>query len=73
MQDLSKPTELHLIILLAAIAKGISYHTLHKVLHVHLVFLQKFNHILILLKKLQNDELTADLLLKVKKMAFLID
>ncbi|WP_305036399.1 carbamoyl phosphate synthase large subunit [Lactobacillus taiwanensis] len=70
LQDLSKPTELHLIILLAAIAKGISYHTLHKVLHVHLVFLQKFNHILILLKKLQNDELTADLLLKVKKNGF---
>ena len=70
LQDLRKPTELHLIILLAAIAKGISYHTLHKVLHVHLVFLQKFNHILILLKKLQNDELTADLLLKVKKNGF---
>lgn len=70
LQDLSKPTELHLIILLAAIAKGISYHTLHEVLNVHLVFLQKFNHILILLKKLQNDELTADLLLKVKKNGF---
>lgn len=70
LQDLSKPTELHLIILLAAIAKEISYHTLHEVLNVHLVFLQKFNHILILLKKLQNDELTADLLLKVKKNGF---
>ncbi len=39
-------------------------------LHIHLVFLQKFNHILILLKKLRNDELTADLMLKVKKNGF---
>ena len=70
LQDLSKPNEIHLITLLAAIAKGINYHTLHQLLHIHLVFLQKFNHILILLKKLRNDELTADLMLKVKKNGF---
>ena len=70
LQDLAKPNEIHLITLLAAIAKGINYHTLHQLLHIHLVFLQKFNHILILLKKLRNDELTADLMLKVKKNGF---
>lgn len=70
LQDLSHPNEMHLVTLLAALAKGISYHKLHKLLHVHLVFLQKFNHILILLKKLQADELTPDLLLKVKKNGF---
>ncbi len=58
LQDLSHPNEMHLVTLLAALAKGISYHKLYKLLHVlHLVFLQKFNHILILLKKLQADEL----------------
>lgn len=70
LRDLSHPNELHLITLLAALSQGISYHTLHKLLHVHLVFLQKFNHIIILLRKLQSEELTADLLLKVKKNGF---
>ena len=38
LQDLSKPNEIHLITLLAAIAKGINYHTLHQLLHIQLVF-----------------------------------
>lgn len=35
LQDLSHPNEMHLVTLLAALAKGISYHKLHKLLHVH--------------------------------------
>lgn len=68
--DLESPREDHLIVLTAAIAKGMPYQDLHQSLHLHPAFLQKFNHIMILMKKLQNEELTAKLLLKVKKNGF---
>lgn len=68
--DLKHPKEDHIIILAAAIAKNIPYTDLHHTLHIHPVFLQKFNHIIILMKKLKNEELDKNLLLKVKRHGF---
>lgn len=68
--DLKHPLEDHIIVLAAAIAKGISYTDLHQSLHIHPAFLQKFNHIMILIKKLKDEELDEKLLLKVKRNGF---
>ena len=70
LADLKQPQENHLITLLAAIAKGIDYQTIHQNLHIHPIFLQKFTHIIILMRELSNEELTPHLLLKVKKNGF---
>ncbi|MBP2058028.1 carbamoyl-phosphate synthase large subunit [Lactobacillus colini] len=68
--DLEHPLENHLIILAAAIAKGIPYTTLHQTVHIHPAFLQKFNHIMILIRKLTDESLDKNLLLKVKANGF---
>ncbi|QNQ80423.1 carbamoyl phosphate synthase large subunit [Lactobacillus sp. PV034] len=68
--DLNHPQESHLITLLAAIANDIDYQTIHDNLHIHPIFLQKFTHIVILIKELKEEELTPHLLLKVKKNGF---
>ena len=70
IQELLHPQENHLITLLAAISKKIDYKTIHKLLHIHPIFLQKFYHIIILMDELKKDELTSHLLLKVKKNGF---
>lgn len=70
LTDLLHPRESHLMVLIAAIAKDFKYTTLHKNLHVHPVFLQKLNHITILIKKLVEEDLTPEILLKAKKNGF---
>ena len=70
IDDLLHPQENHLISLLGAMLKKIDYETIHKALHIHPVFLQKFYHIIILINELKDQELTPHLLLKVKKNGF---
>lgn len=70
IHDLEHPMEDHIIVLAAAIAKGLPYTILHQVLHIHPAFLQKFNHMMILMRKLKNEKLDKDLLLKAKRNGF---
>lgn len=70
IKDLNEPWENHLLILAAAIFKEIPYKDLRKATHIHPVFLQKFNHLIALTKKLKQEPLSPELLLKVKKYGF---
>lgn len=70
IKDLQTTNENHLIVLFAAVAKGLDYKTLHKILHIHPVFLQKINHLTLLMKELNKQDLDAHLLLKAKENGF---
>jgi len=70
ISDLKQPDELHLLKLLAAIAKGFSYQELQGIVHIHPVYFQKLYHIVEIGHKLVNDELTDELLIEAKKRGF---
>ncbi|KRM85072.1 carbamoyl-phosphate synthase, large subunit [Lactobacillus hominis DSM 23910 = CRBIP 24.179] len=70
IDDLQKMDESHLIVLFAAVAKGLDYKTLHKILHIHPVFLQKINHLTLLMRELREQDLDAHLLHKAKINGF---
>jgi len=69
--DLRHPYELHLIRLLAAIYKGLSYADLQNIVFLHPVYYQKLQHIISLVQELEEKSLTdSKLLLEVKKRGF---
>lgn len=70
ISDLKQPDELHLLKLLAAIAKGFSYQELHEIVHIHPVYFQKLFHIVEIGHKLVNEHLTDELLIEAKKRGF---
>ncbi|MEB3364488.1 hypothetical protein SDC49_15555 [Lactobacillus sp. R2/2] len=72
ISDLKQPDELHLLKLLAAIAKGFSYQELHEIVHIHPVYFQKLFHIVEIGHKLVNEHLTDELLIEAKKRGFVI-
>lgn len=70
IQDLVHPDELHLIKLLAAIAKGFTYQDLQKIINIHPVYYQKFEHIVQIGQQLATSKVTDELLLEAKKRGF---
>lgn len=69
--DLLQPDEMHLIKLLAAIAKGMTYADLQHIVHLHPVYYQKLQNIITIGRKLgQKKELGHELLLEAKKRGF---
>ncbi|WP_103751616.1 carbamoyl phosphate synthase large subunit [Lactobacillus panisapium] len=68
--DLVHPDELHLVKLLAAIAVGFSYQDLQKIINIHPIYYQKFEHIVKIGQSLATGELTDELLLEAKKRGF---
>ncbi|WP_338199083.1 carbamoyl phosphate synthase large subunit [Lactobacillus rizhaonensis] len=70
ISDLKQPDELHLLKLLAAIAKGFSYQELQEIVHIHPVYFQKLYHIVEIGHKLVNEHLSDELLIEAKKRGF---
>lgn len=72
LEDLKQPDELHLIKLLAAIKKGISFYKLQKVTCLHPVYYQKLLHIATIIDKLMKnkDHLTSALIEEAKDYGF---
>ena len=70
IEDLLHPDELHLIKLLAAISKGFTYQDLQKIISIHPVYYQKFEHLAHLGRQLAEEEVTDDLLIEAKKRGF---
>ena len=70
IDDLRHPDELHLIKLLAAIAKGFNYNELQDIIHIHPVYFQKLENIVKIAQKLADEALTDNLLLEAKKRGF---
>ena len=71
IKRLAHPDENHLITLLAALAKGMTYADLQKTIHIHPIYFQKLKHLIKIGKELHNtDELSVHLFLKAKKYGF---
>lgn len=71
LQDLLHPDELHLIRLLAAIAKGMSYSDLQDIVYLHPVYYQKLQNIILIAQKVHDAEkLNVDLLIEAKRRGF---
>ncbi len=69
--DLQEPDEMHLIRLLAAIAKGMNYQDLQNIVFLHPVYYQKLLSIIQEGRKIaKKKELSASLLLEAKKHGF---
>lgn len=74
LKDLQNSSEMHIVQLLAAITKGISYHTLAKYFTLHPVYYQKLSYLIKIGKDIVNaNELDHDLLLKAKIRGFSAD
>lgn len=70
-EDLTHPDELHLIKILAAIYKGMTYEDLQKAISLHPVYYQKLNNIIRIGKELEvANNLEQDLLIEAKKRGF---
>lgn len=70
-KDLIHPDEMHMIKLLAAIAKGFTFQELHPIIYLHPIYFQKFQHIVKIGKKLcTEDKISDNLLLEAKKRGF---
>ncbi|RVU71746.1 MULTISPECIES: carbamoyl phosphate synthase large subunit [Lactobacillus] len=71
LNDLTHPDEMHLIKLLAAIAKGISYPELFAAISLHPIYYQKLQNIIQIGQQvIDSEELTAECLLNAKKYGF---
>lgn len=70
LNDLKHPDEFHFIRVIAALYQGLTYNELHPILHWHPIYLQKLQHLVKLEFELEKKDLTAELLLKVKKYGF---
>ncbi|WEV39429.1 carbamoyl phosphate synthase large subunit [Lactobacillus sp. ESL0680] len=69
-QDLLHPDELHLIRLLAAIAKGFSYQELQQLVQLHPVYFQKLQNIAEIGRKLNDTKPSDELLIEAKRRGF---
>lgn len=71
LNDLVHPDEMHLIKLLAAIAKGMTYNQLQNVVYLHPIYYQKLLNIVNLAQNLyNNDSFTSELLIEAKRRGF---
>lgn len=71
IKDLQHPDEMHLIRLLAAIAKGMSYQDLQNIVYLHPVYYQKLQNIIQEGQKIASQkELSSSLLWEAKKLGF---
>lgn len=72
LQDLSHPDELHLIRILAAISKGMTYTDLLPIVNLHPVYFQKLQNITRIAKELHENSqnLPEELLLEAKRRGF---
>lgn len=68
-KDLAHPDELHLIKLLAAIAKKIPYSDIQQITHLHPVYYQKLRHLIKIIEDIRTD-LTDEVLQEAKKRGF---
>lgn len=71
IKDLSHPDEMHLITLLAALAKGMTYAELQDIIYLHPVYFQKLRHLIKVAYEIHDtDELSKEILIKAKKYGF---